>query len=156
MASILSSLSFSDFSVISNFVAGQSQTDPTCDDGIPTLVRMKLMPSGTTVRLTQEPLVENVEQLQYSYGVDTNNDLSVDNFLTADLVTDWSQVQTIRVSALVRGEQRDLGYSDPHITGNGYEMVGDMTGANSYVITEQNFHRKLFTQSMLVRNRNSL
>jgi type IV pilus assembly protein PilW len=49
-----------------------------------------------------EELLEGVEQMQLQFGVDTNGDLIVDDYRTADLVTDWRTVISVSVALLVR------------------------------------------------------
>jgi type IV pilus assembly protein PilW len=48
-------------------------------------------------------LVTGVEKMSVTYGLDTNADRSADKFLTADLVTDWTQVVNARVELLLAG-----------------------------------------------------
>lgn len=52
--------------------------------------------------LVPEELVEGVEQMQIQYGLDTNGDRIADNYVTADLVPDWSDVYSVSISLLVR------------------------------------------------------
>lgn len=52
-------------------------------------------------RGTSEELVENVENMQVTYGVDTNGDRAVDAYRTADNVTDWKKVRSVRVRLLL-------------------------------------------------------
>ena len=75
-------------------------------------------PAGTTslwrrrgMDVVQE-LVEGIEQIQVQYGVDTNGDVIVDTYRTADAVTDWNDVISVSVALLVRsleqyGSDRD-------------------------------------------------
>jgi type IV pilus assembly protein PilW len=62
-----------------------------------------------------EELAEGVESMQFQYGQDTDNDavISVDEYRSANLVTDWNQVLSVRVALLVRslsefGTDRDV------------------------------------------------
>lgn len=57
---------------------------------------------GPPAGLQQEELVEGVEQMQILYGFDNNGDQIVDNYVTANLVTDWTGVYSVRVALLVR------------------------------------------------------
>ena len=65
-------------------------------------------PAGTTSLWRQrglndaEELVEGIEQIQVQYGVDTNGDVIVDVYRTADDVTDWHDVISVSVALLVR------------------------------------------------------
>lgn len=49
-----------------------------------------------------EELVEGVENMQILYGVDTDNDHSVNSYVTASAVTNWDQVIAVRIGLLVR------------------------------------------------------
>lgn len=53
-------------------------------------------------RNVPEELVEGVDTLQVLYGVDTNANRVVDTYVTADSVTNWSNVISVRVGLLVR------------------------------------------------------
>jgi len=73
-------------------------------DDPPWLARKRLgMENGEATVIT-ERLVRNVEDLQLLYGRDTNNDGAhiVDDYVTADQVTDWSQVVSVNFGLLVR------------------------------------------------------
>lgn len=48
-----------------------------------------------------QEILEGVENLQITYGLDTDADNEVDSFLEADAVSDWSEVVDVRVSLLV-------------------------------------------------------
>jgi type IV pilus assembly protein PilW len=52
-----------------------------------------------------EELVEGVEQMQLEFGVDTSGDSVVDSYVTADAVTDWGSVYSVRVALLQRSLQ---------------------------------------------------
>lgn len=47
-----------------------------------------------------EELAENVERLRATFGVDGDTDRRIDDYVTADLVTDWSQVRSVRMELL--------------------------------------------------------
>ena len=65
-------------------------------------------PAGTTSLwrrrglLGAEELVEGIEQIQVQYGVDTTGDVIVDEYRTANNVTDWTDVISVSVALLVR------------------------------------------------------
>jgi type IV pilus assembly protein PilW len=50
-------------------------------------------------------LVTGVERMAVTYGVDTNADLAADQYFTADLVPDWTQVVSARVELLLAGSE---------------------------------------------------
>ena len=98
-----------------------------------------------------EELVENVEDMDIYYGVDTSvpADGIADSYVRADAVADWSQVVSVRISLLVVGQ-------DPSTT----------TGTQSYVLRDTNNDgtldrqnstdsrlRQVFTSTIALRNR---
>lgn len=63
---------------------------------------------GTNTSLWRKPstgpveeIVEGVQALQVRYGVDTNKDLQVDSYVTAQNVSDWNTVISVQVGLLV-------------------------------------------------------
>ena len=64
---------------------------------------------GTTTNTTNtQPLVENVEDMQITYGVDANGTGSANYYVNASSVTNWSQVVSLHVSLLLRSEEDNL------------------------------------------------
>jgi type IV pilus assembly protein PilW len=69
-------------------------------------------PAGTTSLWRRrglnaaEELVEGIEQFQVQYGVDTNGDVIVDEYRTADHVTDWNDVISVSVALLGARDRR--------------------------------------------------
>jgi prepilin-type N-terminal cleavage/methylation domain-containing protein len=85
----------------------------TASDGghpIPTLMRMRLDSTGT---LTNEPVVEGVEQLQFEYGLRDpsaagGNPVPVTYKNASDMAaTDWANVITVRIGYVLRSQTRD-------------------------------------------------
>ncbi len=55
-----------------------------------------------------EELVEGVEDMQILYGVDTDGDGSVNQFLRANDASNWGQVTGIRISLLLRSVENNV------------------------------------------------
>lgn len=94
--------------------------------------------SGTPVA---RELIEGVQGLQITYGIDTNGDRSADSLgNTAAAVADWTKVVSVQVSILVKSTKDNLTSTEQTESFNG---------------TEVKDHRlqKIFTQSVTVRNR---
>ncbi len=94
--------------------------------------------SGTPVA---RELIEGVQGLQITYGIDTNGDRSADSIgNTATAVADWTKVVSVQVSILVKSTKDNLTSTEQTESFNG---------------TEVRDHRlqKIFTQSVTVRNR---
>lgn len=60
-----------------------------------------------------QELVQNVEQMQVLYGVDTGTDGAADQYVTANNVANWSDVVSVRVSLLLRTNEDNLTVDGP-------------------------------------------
>ncbi len=111
-------------------------------DGIPTLVRSTLI-SGPT--MVEQPLVEGIENMQVSYGIDTTTpgDYVVDRYVTANNVTNWAQVTSVRIEFLVRTPSIEGTY-----TNNSSYTLGDIT----IPAANDRFRRGLFSTTIMLRN----
>jgi len=69
------------------------------DKGVPSLFRVDM---GNAGALTTQELVEGVEDMQISYGEDTDGDRTANLYRDADTVTDWTQVISVRISLNIR------------------------------------------------------
>jgi len=87
-------------------------------------------------------LIEGVENMQITYGLDTDGNRSGDQFVTADSVADWSQVVSVRMSILVSSNKDNISS-----TFQTYEFDGATITATDRKV------RKAFTESVTVRNR---
>ena len=76
----------------------------------PTLIRKRLGLVGGAIGLITEELIRDVEDFQVLYGRDTvkNSSLSVDDYVTADRVTDWTQVVSVRFLLLLRSQEKNI------------------------------------------------
>lgn len=97
----------------------------------PALYRAKLVGnSDMTVTSTAEELVQGVEDMQITYGVDTGTDNNVDAYQDAASGTNWSRVLSVRIAlTLVSGQDEKVGVS-------GDKLI-----------------RKTFTNTIAIRNR---
>ncbi|OUR65235.1 pilus assembly protein PilW [Methylophaga sp. 42_25_T18] len=105
-------------------------------DGVPSLYQR--ISNDTAVEL-----VEGIENMQILYGVDTDNDDAVDQYITAATVTNWDNVVSVRVSLLLRTLADNL-------------VVG---GAQTYsfngvaITAADNRLRAVFSRTISLRNR---
>ncbi len=76
----------------------------------PTLTRKSLGLVDGQVGVITETLIRDVEDFQVLYGRDTvkNSSLSVDDYVTADRVTDWEQVVSVRFLLLLRSPEPNI------------------------------------------------
>jgi type IV pilus assembly protein PilW len=122
---------------------------------------VKQSSSGTTTSLyrrvfngdpaggVEQELVEDVESLQVKYGVDTTSAVAdgiVDSYVTAEAVTDWSDVVAVRMGLLLRSSSK---------------VAGDLSVAASAPVNGRTinypsgskYDRRVFTTTVAVRNR---
>ena len=137
-------------------VAGNNCTGAADDNGhpIPTLVRQELIASA----MTEVPLVEGIELIDYRFGIDTTGD-GVADFYTANVVNaaQWALVVAVKVTVLVRSPNINIEYDD---SGKQYDLLGDGTAifkcaSNTGVPLSPglcNYKRKVFSQTFQVRN----
>lgn len=92
-------------------------------------------------------LVPGVENVQVLWGVDTDEDLSVDSYESSDDVAEWDQVIAARVWVLARSECPEGGFTDPF----SYAM-GDVVPAYT---PQDEFRRQLTVSTVQIRNRPS-
>jgi type IV pilus assembly protein PilW len=90
-------------------------------------------------------LVEGVENLQILYGVDTDFDATPNQYITANLVTDFEEVVTLRVSVTVNSVD-DVGSKTAPT--HGCTVQACITGQ-----TYDGLIRRTFTQTIHLRNR---
>ncbi len=93
---------------------------------------------------TPEEVVEGVESMQVLYGVDTDGDRTVDQYVTADLVGDWATVLSVQIALLMAANE-----TSDDITGAASYTLGDVT-ANA---ANDRRLRQVFHNSITLRNR---
>ncbi len=102
-------------------------------NGLPALYRQE---NGNN----PEELVDGIEQMQISYGVGDQFNNLVSNFVTADNVTDWSKVISVRISLLLQ--------SDDNITASPQSYT---FGGITTTPTDRRLRRS-FTTTIALRN----
>ncbi|MBX3617981.1 MAG: PilW family protein [Nitrosomonas sp.] len=86
-------------------------------------------------------LLENVEDLQVFYGIDTNGDQSVDQYTESPV--DWNQVVTTRICVLIRSEKLNVVSAGNYL---------DCNGASVAIPSDRRL-RRAFTATINLRNR---
>ena len=118
----------------------------------PALFRAQLDSNGTLA--TAEELIEGVESMQILYGVNNNEDArrTADTYLTADSVTQWQNVVSVRITLLMQSIDDGIvpqpqGYSFNGVVYDG----GELEGGGS--LPEDRRVRRIFTTTISLRNR---
>jgi type IV pilus assembly protein PilW len=116
-------------------------------------VRQELIGSA----MTEVPLVEGVEMINFQYGIDTlpanPGPDGVPEFFTDDPGGQWGNVVAVKVTVLVRSPTVSVSYDD---SGKTYDLDGN--GVADYRCTDYpgtpacSFKRKVFSQTFQVRN----
>ncbi len=111
----------------------------------PALVRRSL---GTDGQLTTAPeeLIRDVEDFQVLYGRDTHPDSThrVDDYVTANLVTDWTTVVSIHFALLMRSRDARVRAAETSLS---YDMLGTQVPAAA-----DRRLRRSFSSLVAVRN----
>lgn len=89
-----------------------------------------------------EELVEGVEQMQVYYGLDNDNDSRANGYVTADQVTDWSKVVSVRVSLLLKTIEDNIASRQLKYNYDGNEIQA----------TDRRI-RRVFTTTIAIRNK---
>ncbi|WP_444929601.1 PilW family protein [Microbulbifer sp. SSSA002] len=90
-----------------------------------------------------QELLAGVEQMQITYGVDTNGDDVPDNYKTATEITDWDELASIKVELLVASDDDNVLQEAQLYSFNG--AVDQNPGDKRL--------RQVFTSTMSIRNR---
>ncbi len=117
-------------------------------DGRPSLRRATLGigSSGPAVTTPGELVIDGVQDMQIQFGVDTDNDGSVNQFVHPHRVTvvaDWDAVRAVRIWLLVRAIDQEPGYTDTAT----YNLAGTVVGPFN-----DGFRRALLSKTVRLRN----
>jgi type IV pilus assembly protein PilW len=118
----------------------------TADDP-PTLARRFLTQASGNAELQEEVLLDEVEDMQILYGIDSLDDgqYVVDSYVQANAVTDWEQVLSMRVALLLRTE--------PFGSAVGDEPATITVLDKSVSPPDDNRLRRVFSSVITLRNR---
>lgn len=79
----------------------------------PTLVRLSLQGN----QLVEESVATGIEQIRYRYGIDQNEDSTIDQYVTADEINtnpalQWDQVRSVQIDTIIRSPANSLLQND--------------------------------------------
>lgn len=111
----------------------------------PALFQLRLQnQSGSLTGFLPEELVSDIETMQLRYGIDSDTNGSVDSFITADAIADWTQVLSVEVTLLGRASEEygtDVDTTVYNLSGTQFNPVDDRR------------LRQVFSTTVGVRNR---
>lgn len=102
---------------------------------------------------TQLDVSDNIQDLQFQYGLDTNADDDIDSWL--DSTTDIDQIRAVRIFILARTNKVDRDFIDRKTYTLAGVTVGPFTGTDvANLNTHRGVHRYLLESTVAIRNRN--
>lgn len=132
----------SDHAVAAHAYYVQNSATATCNGAaIPALTREELGANGLP---QAAELVLGVEHLQFQFGIDSDGDRSVNQYVNANALTlaNWNNVVSVRFWILARDECPETGY-----TNTATYTMGDI----NYTVNDQ-YRRQLYTSTVALRN----
>jgi type IV pilus assembly protein PilW len=104
----------------------------------------------TNVATAAEELLEGVESMQILYGDDSTGDGLANRYITANAVTNWNRIVTVRVGLLVHTPEQVSPETDNRI----YNVAGTVIGTSGAVqhAADQRM-RFAFNSTVKIRNR---
>ncbi|MEE8526945.1 MAG: PilW family protein [Gammaproteobacteria bacterium] len=114
----------------------------TPGDNIPTLCRMVLRP-GVNPDMAPECIAQGIEDLQAEFGIDTDGDGAAEFFAANPTPAEMGQAVSVRVFLLARSVNNDTRYDN--------DKTYNLSNAPAYTPND-NFHRRVFATTVLVRN----
>jgi len=109
---------------------------------------------GNTTEVIQhsDEMIEGVENMQILYGEDTSGgDKIVDTYVTADNVTNWNDVLSVRIALLMRTLKPNT--QIPPDTSVHTLLGGTAAGGATVGPKNDYYRRRLFTMTVEIRNR---
>ena len=130
----------------------------TGSGGLPTLVRQRVVvPSaGAAPRVMEEPLIEGVERIEYTFGIGTNGQLERfvavnDPLLLTNSAGDWANVLAVRVAVVVRESGNHSGAAA--LANTVTLPSGTVWNCTQSTVGACDSHRSLYTATFNIRNR---
>ncbi|GLX85722.1 type IV minor pilin protein PilW [Thalassotalea loyana] len=128
--------------------------DTVGDNTIPVLVK-GLLRNDTNPPILFDPIIDGVEMIRFTYGVDTDNDGVVNSFVSADDMTQalWdnegdNQILAVTMYVLVRDLYPDFDYENKNTYTLGDISVDFMNAEGE----GDNFRRMLFSSTVTLYN----
>ena len=91
----------------------------------------------------EQELIEGIESMQITYGVDTDGDRLVNTYVTADAVTNWTRVISVSIGLLIRSIEPNALTKDTRT----YNVLG-----TSFTAPGDKYQRTLYATTVALRN----
>lgn len=121
--------------------------DSVANPGTRSLYAMAL--EGTNGTSTKRELLNNVEDMQISYGVDGDGNGTADSYVTASGVANWANVISVKIALLVRSAGANVSTGSQPYT----FMTTAGSTAESTVTPSDRILRRVFSETAVARNR---
>lgn len=119
-------------------------------DAFPQLRRMKLAVNANKHEWITETVAEGVEDINFEFGIDTDNDGAVEAYVTPEKIYDnsykWEEVIAAKIYLLVQATKSDFSFTD-----NKTYNYGTRTGGNKHQPGDH-YHRKLYETTVSLFN----
>ncbi len=112
-------------------------------DGDTALRRLDLNGANGPAQFTDEELVPDIENMQVLYGVDTTGALAATEYVTADQVTDFGAVRSLKIAVLAASP---TGTGQP-INQPVFNLLGTQV-----TVPRDTRHRRVFTATIALRD----
>ncbi|MBL0352695.1 MAG: PilW family protein [Dechloromonas sp.] len=104
---------------------------------------------GTNGTSTKRELLNNVEDMQILYGVDSDGNGTVDSYVTASGVANWSSVISVKIELLVRSSGANVSTGSQT-----YTFMTEPGDTAEYEVTPSDrILRRVFSETAVARNR---
>ncbi|MDF1691175.1 MAG: PilW family protein [Zhongshania sp.] len=130
------------------FFIGDTGRKSSAGNPINALYFQKLTLGSGGVVSPRTELVEGIENMQLSYGVDTNDDRAVEVYQTAAEVADWAKVLSVRIELIMYGSEDNVVGKTGSVNA---QLLNDASG--DLVANNDGRLRKVFTNVFTIRNR---
>jgi type IV pilus assembly protein PilW len=121
--------------------------------GLPSLHRVTYNNGTASSYPNETALVEGISDIQICYGLDNNNDASVDTYLKASAVGDWEDVIAARVTVVAVSPQTNVATEAVSVQLHDCDGTVLTRSSTDYAELAQGRIAQAFTSTIALRNR---
>lgn len=95
-------------------------------------------------------IADNIENMQITYGIDSDDDLTIDQYVDASAINkgDWGQVKSVQIAVLVKSDREVKQVADQ----KRYSLLGKSITAPKGANAKDKFQRAVFSTTVLLGN----